>query len=314
MNRMTHLITITPDLDRFLEQLEEQPKTDTVYELFSFLRSRRLEEDRDTWHGHVREVREHPILKRVHEDPLSERCFSKPRGYAGDAKLIDFLYSTASISGMGERVSPLGRTVNEALYNAPEAFAVRARRRILAERIDEIVARGMQGGVNVLSLACGHLRESETCGSLKNGCIDNLYAIDHDPKTIEVVEKCTAGTQVRPILGTVKDVFKGTLEFESCDFAYASGLYDYLNDDVASRLTRKLFDLTKPGGTVLVANFLPGNTCIGYMEACLDWWLLYRTEEEVWRFMRDIPETDVANARTFIEENDSIVFLEITKR
>ncbi len=138
--------TIKPDLDCFLEKLETQPKTSTVNELFSFLRTRRLEEDRDVWLSHVREVREHPILNRVHQDPFTERCFSKPRGYAGDAKLIDFLYSTEPITRLGDHVEPVGRTVNKTLYDAPEALAVRARRRILSERIDDHVARGVQGG------------------------------------------------------------------------------------------------------------------------------------------------------------------------
>jgi len=149
---------------------------------------------------------------------------------------------------------------------------------------------------------------------LTNGCIDNLYAIDHDPKTIEVVEQNAAGTRVKPILGSVKDVFKGTLDLKPCDFTYGAGLYDYLNDDVASRLTKKLFDLTKPGGTVLVANFLPGNTCIGYMEACMDWWLINRDENQMLELLGDIPEEEIESARTFTEENNNIVFLEITKR
>ena len=32
-----------------------------------------------------RRVRRHPALRIVHEDPLIERCYTKPRGYSGDA-------------------------------------------------------------------------------------------------------------------------------------------------------------------------------------------------------------------------------------
>src|SRR5258707_3063399 len=39
----------------------------------------------DEWRRLVeRHVRRHPALRVVHEDPLIERCYTKPRGYPGD--------------------------------------------------------------------------------------------------------------------------------------------------------------------------------------------------------------------------------------
>src|SRR5690242_11265267 len=38
------------------------------------------------------EVRPHRVLKLAHQDPFLSRAYDKPRGYAGDAVLLDFIY------------------------------------------------------------------------------------------------------------------------------------------------------------------------------------------------------------------------------
>ncbi len=40
--------------------------------------------------------RKHEALRLFHEEPITYRSFYKPRGYAGDAELIDFLYMLKS--------------------------------------------------------------------------------------------------------------------------------------------------------------------------------------------------------------------------
>ena len=34
----------------------------------------------------------HPLLAQLHEEPYTRRAFEKPRGYAGDAVMLDFVY------------------------------------------------------------------------------------------------------------------------------------------------------------------------------------------------------------------------------
>jgi len=46
----------------------------------------------------------------------------------------------------------------------------------------------------------------------------------------------------------------------------AAGLFDYLLQRLAQRLTRAMFDLLHPGGRMLVTNFVPLIPDIGYME------------------------------------------------
>jgi extracellular factor (EF) 3-hydroxypalmitic acid methyl ester biosynthesis protein len=70
------------------------------------------------------------------------------------------------------------------------------------------------------------------------------------------------------------------------DFIYSAGLYDYLADDVAAALTRKLNAMLAPGGVLLVANFMRGIADRGYMEACMDWWLFFRSLDDLVRLGR----------------------------
>src|SRR5512139_4125726 len=44
------------------------------------------------WRRYVAAARHHPLVHLLHQDPFTCRCFCKPRGYAGDAKMIDFIY------------------------------------------------------------------------------------------------------------------------------------------------------------------------------------------------------------------------------
>ena len=59
---------------------------------------------------------------------------------------------------------------------------------------------------------------------------------------------------------------------------YSAGLYDYLPNGLARRLTRRLLQMLRPGGRLLVANFVPGGTGRGYMELFMDWSLILRNE------------------------------------
>ena len=53
------------------------------------------------------------------------------------------------------------------------------------------------------------------------------------------------------------------------------------SQSMATRLTHRLFSMLKPGGRLLIANFTPSASGRGYMEAFMDWRLIYRSPDEL---------------------------------
>ncbi len=80
------------------------------------------------------------------------------------------------------------------------------------------------------------------------------------------------------------------------------------------RLTRKLFDVVKSGGHVLVANFVPDILDVGFMESYMGWKLIYRDRKDLLGVAGEIDLNEVDDFRLYTEATGSILFLEIVKR
>jgi hypothetical protein len=67
------------------------------------------------------------------------------------------------------------------------------------------------------------------------------------------------------------------------DLVYSAGLYDYLPDLVALRLTRLLYGRLRPGGRLLMGNLIETPDSTWMLNYVLGWPLLYRTDESMLR-------------------------------
>jgi extracellular factor (EF) 3-hydroxypalmitic acid methyl ester biosynthesis protein len=94
------------------------------------------------------------------------------------------------------------------------------------------------------------------------------------------------------------------------DYIYSMGLFDYLTPPVASAVLGKLYQILKPGGTMLIGNFHVSNPSRCYMEYWLDWVLYYRSEEE---FTDLLGNAESAEANVFFEDSGSQLFLQVQK-
>jgi extracellular factor (EF) 3-hydroxypalmitic acid methyl ester biosynthesis protein len=94
---------------------------------------------------------------------------------------------------------------------------------------------------------------------------------------------------------------------------YSTGLFDYLDARVGRRLVTAMFQMLRPGGSLVVANFLPGIRDIGYMEAFMDWRLVYRNRLDMVELTMDIPEEKVKSVNITSEDCKNIIFLELTR-
>lgn len=288
---------------------------ETIGLLFSELHEKRARLSQESWRQFITTTcRQHPLLDLLHQDPFSSRAFLKPRGYAGDAEMLDLIYAIEDGETLPtlQRSSALGQRIYHATANVAAAKAVRSRRWILIERLNELTAKLARP--HVLSLACGHLREARHCSALLQGRFGRFVAADQDQKSLSVVEREVGHVGVEAIPASVRAILKGQVALGSFDFIYASGLYDYLPQSVAQSLTEHLFALLTPGGRLLLANFLPTSSSTAFMEAYMDWWLIYRTRAEMLDLVKTLPEEEMGQCHLFTEENENIVFLEVERR
>ena len=103
---------------------------------------------------------------------------------------------------------------------------------------------------------------------------------------------------------------------------YSAGLYDYIEtfedrkDKGSIALTRKLFDLVKPGGRMIIGNMnLDMPTGVRWvMEAICDWYLIYRDKEEILTFASEIPESQIESIEIIQEDSGLNYFLDIRKK
>src|SRR6185295_4628721 len=148
----------------------------------------------------------------------------------GDAVMMDYIYGLGEAGPAARNATPLGRAIFRYMDSRPSARAVRFRRRLIAALIDGLPSRG---GSSVFALAAGHLREIEISQAVQRGQIHDYLAVDQDEASLAVVARDYTRFGVEAIQGSVRQILAGKLNPGRFDFAYAAGLFDYLNASAA---------------------------------------------------------------------------------
>lgn len=263
------------------------------------------------WSSHIEQCRQHPVCEQIHQDPFTRRAFYKPRGYAGDAELLDLIYGPEDHRPEPD-ATPLGKLIYRYTASAPAAEGVRARRAFIADLIDGLTSE--RPNMEILAIASGHLREADMCAAVRRRRIGRFVALDADPVSLEEVTRCYGHYGVETVAASIRTLLTNRLRLRQFDLIYSTGLFDYLQLETGRRLVTTLFKMLRPGGQLVVANFLPGIRDVGYMEAFMDWSLLYRTRRDMVDLTLDIPESELRDVSLFTEEGRNIIFVKITKQ
>ena len=94
----------------------------------------------------------HPLTQLVLEDPYARRAMEKPRGYAGDAVMLDYIYRPQPISA-----SAVGLAMHRATTGLSSAKSILWRRDYVAKQITSAMER--VSPTQILAVASGHMRE-----------------------------------------------------------------------------------------------------------------------------------------------------------
>jgi extracellular factor (EF) 3-hydroxypalmitic acid methyl ester biosynthesis protein len=281
-------------LDSALHSLLSNGPDMAIPKLEVALRALRREIGVDGWRRFCSEVcGPHALTAALREDPFTDHSWTRPRGYPGDAALIDFVYGLRGAHG----ATPLGRALFRHTTAVPAAEGVRHRRDRLARLIDA-VAKEKGRPIRVLAVAAGHWREGALSTAVAEGEVAELVAIDQDEQSLSEIAVSHPAQRKQLLAHSVRHLLARHAEgIGQFDLVYAAGLYDYLDDRTSSRLTKRLFDRLANDGQLLVANFTPDCASAAFMEAFMRWWLIYRTPEQVHRFGGELP----ASASTDVE-------------
>jgi hypothetical protein len=292
-------------LDAFQVDLSSRGAAEAIGRLVSSLARHRLRMAPTEWQASCAAVGEHPAMPQLLEDPYSRDARTKPAGYAGDARTLDYVY----LQNPGpQAVTTRGRALFDESTGIAIAAAVRDRRDALA---DAIVRRAAQQAVSVASIACGHARELER---LPTGTRDRVrfWGIDQDARSIAYCRSQHDPTQATFEVGSVRDLIAGRLRIPPSDLIYASGLFDYLEQRVAVVLLKRMLASLNPGGSLIVPNLTPENAEIGYMEAIMDWWMCYRTEADMLR-LANLAAGQEFRPTTFLRSGNLTAWLQIDR-
>jgi SAM-dependent methyltransferase len=264
-------------LDRFNTQLEDLRRSIEVRELAG-----------PFWGYVFKEI--FPYFMRSR---FAERAYYKPKGYAGDFRMMEMLY-TNEARGDGR----LGGLVDHWCLNTAAARAVRGRRGLIARLLAEeaVPFAAQRRPLRILNLACGSCRELFDFLAVDgNRTPVEALCVDADPEALEFTHRQVNVFPHQAVIRLMQaDVLRWIIGREkhpigALDFIYSVGLTDYLEDSFFQTLARQAYAHLNPGGVLVVGNFGPANPNRAFMDHLLQWKLIHRSPEQLQALMAGTP-------------------------
>lgn len=242
-------------------------------------------------------------------DPYTRWGLIKPRGYPGDATLMDFAYGHPSIQDELDCCSPQGLEIYRHTASAPQSESARKRVRVMAARIESLA--WSVPNVRVISIASGHARELEGLDNSLASRLASFVAVDQDELSLEQARLSAGNIPFESV--RVNVITDDLSPIAPAHLVYSLGLFDYLKTEHAVSVLNKMCRLAVPGGTVVVANLAPDAANLGYCEAIMDWWMIPRTEEEMRQLGESLVAPDGRRGEIAIERHGCFHYLVLTK-
>jgi len=218
---------------------------------------------------------------------LQQRARFKPRGYAGDYQMLDWIATGYCCE------HPLGRAFDRYFQGQAAPAAVRCRTEQIAAALATRCLTAAAAGFQVVSVGAGpagDIQQGLRCLSAPQRNRLRVTLLDLDPEALEFARR-----QVEPLLprGALECIRENLSRLPrrpnpetvlpAADFLVCSGLFDYLDDAAAVEMLRLFWRRLNPGGMLLVGNFAPANPTRAYMEWIGNWYLTYRTAVDLQR-------------------------------
>jgi len=193
----------------------------------------------------------------AYKSKIVKRAFEKPRGYPGDYRMIEDVYSNQPYS------RGIGRCYDVHFLNNPYAIAVRYRKDMLRELLHKFInENSKKTSIKILNLACGSCREiAELIPTIKYKNPLNFTCIDWDEEALDfsrdLFKKLPLNIKVEllkeDLLTMIKDQ-KYAKNLGMHDLIYSIGLIDYLPDRVLKKWIQFFYQLLPKSGKFIVTH------------------------------------------------------------
>lgn len=275
-----------------------------------------IERESQISHSHYAKRVLHPLVLCA---PFMHRTFEKPLGYAGDYEMVNMMTRNPY-----EGSSFYAKILNSFFLKTPPVVAHRNRIDILVKHLRTEVLRTNQFGrrARVFNLGCGPATEIQRfLRDVSWSSHTDFTLLDFNDETVMFAQKHLTNirnengrrTGIEVVKKSVAQLLKDNAKIKpgSYDLVYSAGLFDYLPDNVCTRLLEVFYELTAPGGLILVTNVDVCNPSRGWMECMVDWFLVYRDADK----MRKIVPANISreSVRVFAEPSSVNIFAEIRK-
>ena len=217
----------------------------------------------------------------------NRHVIDKPYGYHGDFMIIDEIYKNSP------NTTGIERCMDNYFLKASASVATRNRKEDFKQFLmDFSKENALKRKIRILDLASGPCTDiiefydqaKELGGNVLMDCLDHdINAIEHSKS------KLKTKTFNKQICFLQKNVIKLALTkniegyfSEKYHLIFSTGLFDYLDEKISTRLVANLKKLLVPNGLLIISNYRDkwSNPARHFMEWGGDWELVYRTEQE----------------------------------
>ncbi len=236
-----------------------------------------------------------PLIEEPSE--VNRQIYRKPLGYPGDYIVMNYIFDYSGNRYLGK--CSYEKLINNYTCNVAFAISNVRRKDFFKKKILEIIKK--DNGMKILSVGSGPAREllelaeegkiskklTFTCLDLENKVLDYVKERVKD-LTDESSKFLDINYFHKNIIDLIKDKELKNL-LGNQDLIYASGLFDYLRERFASRLTKELFQLLNKGGSLFICNASAVNfSHRAYYELLGEWNMIHRTKEEMLSWAKNL--------------------------
>ncbi len=236
----------------------------------------------------------HRLTELIHQDPLIGGSFRAARRRRPDYRFLDSIYYGVPVTV--DEITPLGKTIFAYTINSAASWAVRQQRRRIARLVDATARSVVRP--RVLALEPGYMRAAELSFSLASGDIGHYTALSDSKALLARVARMYGRAGVRTVHGSLPAIAQGsqaltTLGRGELDLIYAPLLFSQLSERPAAILAARMWEALRPGGRLLIANFLSDCQDAAFLDCYAGWRFHYRSLGEIAGLIGAIPGDEV---------------------